>query len=123
MSQLYLSESGRVVPTLCEELTTYRRTRKLLHLPPTEPPTAPPLPAGTPKQQAAALADLTDAAKGDPLPGWLTVYDAVGWAESRLYEGAVDMLDAVRRAGARVLVITAKPQRALSQPLSRRTLM
>jgi hypothetical protein len=38
MSRLYLSESGRVVPTLCEELTTYRRARKLLHLPPTSGP-------------------------------------------------------------------------------------
>ena len=38
MSKLYLSENGRVVPTLCEELTTYRRARKLLHLPPTSGP-------------------------------------------------------------------------------------
>jgi hypothetical protein len=35
MSKLYLSESGHVVPTLCEELTTYRRARKLLELPAT----------------------------------------------------------------------------------------
>jgi hypothetical protein len=35
MSKLYYTESGRVVPTLCEELTTYRRVRKLLTLPPT----------------------------------------------------------------------------------------
>lgn len=32
MSKLYLTESGRVIPTLCEELTTYRRARKVLHL-------------------------------------------------------------------------------------------
>jgi hypothetical protein len=42
------------------------------------PPTAAALPDGTPEDQATALAELTDAAKGDPLPGWLTVYDAVG---------------------------------------------
>jgi hypothetical protein len=35
MSKLYLSESGHVVPTLCEELTTFRRARKLLDLPAT----------------------------------------------------------------------------------------
>jgi hypothetical protein len=38
MSKLYFSESGHVVPTLCEELTTYRRARKMLHLPPTSKP-------------------------------------------------------------------------------------
>src|SRR6266542_4689888 len=38
MSKLYLSEKGHVVPTLCEELTFYRRARKLLHLPPTAGP-------------------------------------------------------------------------------------
>ncbi len=35
MSRLYLSETGRVVPTLCEELTTFRRARKILRLPST----------------------------------------------------------------------------------------
>ncbi|MCC7354704.1 MAG: transglutaminase domain-containing protein [Anaerolineae bacterium] len=38
MSKLHLSEKGNVVPTLCEELTTYRRARKVLHLPPTAKP-------------------------------------------------------------------------------------
>lgn len=38
MSKLYLSESGHVVPTLCEELTTYRRARKVLQLPGTAAP-------------------------------------------------------------------------------------
>ena len=38
MSKLYLSESGHVVPTLCEELTTFRRARKVLYLPPTDAP-------------------------------------------------------------------------------------
>jgi hypothetical protein len=33
MSQLYFSETGRVVPTLGEELTTFRRARKILELP------------------------------------------------------------------------------------------
>lgn len=33
MSKLYLTESGHVVHTLCEELTTYRRARKVLLLP------------------------------------------------------------------------------------------
>ena len=36
MSKLYLTETGRVIPTLCEELTTFRRVRKTLRLPATE---------------------------------------------------------------------------------------
>ena len=36
MSRLYLSESGRVIPTQCEELTVFRRARKELELPVTE---------------------------------------------------------------------------------------
>ncbi len=35
MSQLYYSENGMVVPTLCEELTCYRHALKILRLPPT----------------------------------------------------------------------------------------
>jgi hypothetical protein len=38
MSRLHFSEGGHVVPTLCEELTTYRRARKVLELPPTAQP-------------------------------------------------------------------------------------
>ena len=38
MSRLYLSESGRVIPTQCEELTVFRRARKQLELPGTEAP-------------------------------------------------------------------------------------
>jgi transglutaminase-like putative cysteine protease len=38
MSVLYYSESGRVIPTLGEELTTWRRARKVLDLPPTDAP-------------------------------------------------------------------------------------
>lgn len=38
-------------------------------------------------------------------------YDAVGWAESRLYEGVLAMLAAVGDLGARVLIATAKPQK------------
>ncbi|MSS72438.1 MAG: transglutaminase domain-containing protein [Candidatus Latescibacteria bacterium] len=38
MSKLYYSEDGHVVPTLCEEVTTYRRARKVLHLPRTSAP-------------------------------------------------------------------------------------
>jgi hypothetical protein len=38
MSRLYLTERGRVIPTLCEELTTFRRARKVLDLPRTERP-------------------------------------------------------------------------------------
>jgi hypothetical protein len=33
VSRLYATEAGRVVPTLGEELTTWRRARKILHLP------------------------------------------------------------------------------------------
>ena len=33
MSRLYLTESGRVIPTQCEELTVFRRARKELVLP------------------------------------------------------------------------------------------
>src|SRR5579862_4234478 len=38
MSKLYLSEGGNVVPNLCEELTKYRRARKVLSLPRTACP-------------------------------------------------------------------------------------
>ncbi|UCC89293.1 MAG: transglutaminase domain-containing protein [Anaerolineales bacterium] len=38
MSRLYYSETGHVVPTLCEELTDYRHARKILHLPATSGP-------------------------------------------------------------------------------------
>src|ERR1051325_4034719 len=38
MSKLYFNERGHVVPTLCEELTTFRRARKILTLPPTSAP-------------------------------------------------------------------------------------
>lgn len=38
-------------------------------------------------------------------------YDAVGWSESRLYDGVVPMLAAVRDLGVRVLIATAKPQK------------
>ena len=38
MSKLYLNENGNIVPTLCDELTTYRRARKVLHLPTTRSP-------------------------------------------------------------------------------------
>lgn len=36
MSQLYYTEQGNVVSTLCEELTSYRRAQKVLHLPATQ---------------------------------------------------------------------------------------
>jgi hypothetical protein len=38
MSRVYHSEAGKVVPLLCEELTCYRRARKILHLPNTKEP-------------------------------------------------------------------------------------
>jgi phosphoglycolate phosphatase len=38
-------------------------------------------------------------------------YDAVGWAEGRLYDGVLAMLGAVRALGTRVLIATAKPQK------------
>ena len=38
MSKLYLSEKGHVVPSLCEELTSFRHARKTLYLPPTDAP-------------------------------------------------------------------------------------
>ena len=38
MSKLYYTENGHVVPTLCEEVTTYRRARKVLRLPATSGP-------------------------------------------------------------------------------------
>ncbi len=40
MTRLYYSERGHVVPTLCEELTSYRRARKILDLPGTAAPAA-----------------------------------------------------------------------------------
>ena len=36
MSRLYYSEEGRVLPSLCEELTTFRHARKHLDLPATD---------------------------------------------------------------------------------------
>ena len=33
MSKLYYTDGGHVVPTMCEEVTTFRRARKALHLP------------------------------------------------------------------------------------------
>lgn len=38
MSKLYFSETGNVISTLCEELTVFRRARKVLHLPGTANP-------------------------------------------------------------------------------------
>jgi len=38
MSRLYYTENGNLVATLCEELTTFRRARKILHLPRTQAP-------------------------------------------------------------------------------------
>jgi len=38
MSKLYYSEQGDVLPSLCEELTHYRRARKILLLPGTHEP-------------------------------------------------------------------------------------
>ncbi|MBI2950664.1 transglutaminase domain-containing protein [bacterium] len=38
MSRLYYTEHGHVVPTLCEELTRWRRARKVLRLPATAAP-------------------------------------------------------------------------------------
>ena len=38
MSKLYHTEKGHAIPTLAEELTTFRRARKKLELPPTEAP-------------------------------------------------------------------------------------
>ena len=38
MSRLYHSESGQVIPSVCEELTSYRRARKALDLPGTREP-------------------------------------------------------------------------------------
>lgn len=38
MSKLYYTEQGHIIPTLCEEVTTFRRVRKVLSLPPTVAP-------------------------------------------------------------------------------------
>jgi hypothetical protein len=38
MSRLYYSETGHIVPTLCEELTDYRHAKKILDLPGTGRP-------------------------------------------------------------------------------------
>lgn len=38
MSKLYYTEQGRIISTLCEEVTTFRRVRKVLTLPPTSGP-------------------------------------------------------------------------------------
>jgi hypothetical protein len=54
MSRLYASESGHVLPAFCEELTAYRRARKVLHLPGTRAP--------------GRLYALARSAPGNPLP-------------------------------------------------------
>jgi hypothetical protein len=38
MSTLYYTEQGHIISTLCEEVTTFRRVRKVLNLPPTTAP-------------------------------------------------------------------------------------
>ena len=38
MSKLYFNETGRVIPTLCEELSTFRRARTLAYGPESEAP-------------------------------------------------------------------------------------
>ena len=38
MTKLYYTESGHSMPNLAEELTTFRRARKVLTLPPTSSP-------------------------------------------------------------------------------------
>ena len=38
MSKLFYTETGNVVPTLCEEVTEYRRAKKILQLPGTDAP-------------------------------------------------------------------------------------
>ena len=40
MSRLYATETGRAIPPLSEELTTFRRARKVLELPATDEPAA-----------------------------------------------------------------------------------
>lgn len=66
MSRLYYSESGRVVPTFCEELTDYRRARKLLYLPGTRAPASLYLLA---RAYPEAKLPLRMAVNGTELPG------------------------------------------------------
>jgi Transglutaminase-like superfamily len=63
MSTLYLSESGHVIPAFCEEVTTYRRARKVLNLPGTRAP--------------GQLFVLARSCPGNPLPLHLAVNGTV----------------------------------------------
>ena len=68
MSKLYLSENGNVVPTLCEELTTYRRARKVLALPPTAKPGTLYILAGQYKGSNLPLRLAANGAEVAPIP-------------------------------------------------------
>lgn len=63
------------------------------------------------RRNLARLLGTDDAATVERAVGVFRArYDAVGWAESRLYDGVLAMLEAVRALGVAVLVATAKPQ-------------
>lgn len=64
------------------------------------------------RENLARLLGTTDPASIEAaVTAFRARYDAVGWSESRLYEGVVPMLAAVRDLGVRVLIATAKPQK------------
>lgn len=81
MSKLYFTESGRTVPTLCEELTRYRRARKTLVLPPTAEPATLYLLARTYPKSAWPLRIAVNGTEIAPMPPrpaerycWYAVY-------------------------------------------------
>ena len=84
MSRLYHTEEGRVLPSLCEELTVHRRARKVLRLPSTS--------------AAGRLFILARARRGSASPLRLAVNDSESAAiqpvtpgRYRWYETAVDL--------------------------------
>ena len=79
MSRVFYSETGHVVPTLCEELTDYRRARKVLHLPDTaEPAMLFVLARPYPGSEFPLSISVNGAEVPGPLPGSRDFY---GWYE------------------------------------------
>jgi len=75
VSRLYLSERGHVIPTLGEELTTYRRARKVLRLPRTDAPGTAYVLARPNREDGLPLRVAVNGAEVDPvLPNGTGVY-------------------------------------------------
>lgn len=87
MSRLYYTEEGRVIPTLCEELTAFRRVRKTLMLPETRDAARLYLLARShPDNEAPLQVSVNGEAAASIAPGRPGAYD---WHEVSLDPGLV----------------------------------